>query len=138
MPVRSPWRDPRTGQFRRDRPHPFSDFWPATTYVVVRLHPIVRQAVKTIANQQGVSVTHLVLAALEPVIRPVLPEPGQLQDGSQNRAHMPAAPHRLVRLADQVAASIPSQHNPGDALGQAQRRQQQRSRFTGTLTDTKR
>jgi hypothetical protein len=132
----NPWRDPRTGQFRRDRPHPFSDFWPATTYVVVRLHPIVRQAVRTLANQQGVSVTHLVLAALEPVIRPVLPDPGHLQDGLHDRLHMPASPQHLPRLATSSLPAAPRlERRPPEPAPEP--RATPRSSFSGSLTDTR-
>jgi hypothetical protein len=140
--TRNSWRDPRTGQFTLRAPNPFRDFWPASSNVNVRLHPTVRRALQTLAQREGTSVTHFVLTALEPLLRPLLPDPAQqLQDhaeGLRDRPHLPVSPHRLTRLADQVVTSIPSQHNPGDALAHTQRGQQQRRQFSGMLTDTKR
>jgi hypothetical protein len=103
-----------------------------------------RPALDNFARRERKTLTELVLTALEhtypAVLHPVLHGEKLLGDQVSSIPRFPGQPARLPRLQDQrpsdVTPAIPALDHIGAPKAAQARREQARTRFTGTLTDT--
>ena len=163
MPI--PYRDPETGRIARDpaKPeNPFKAYVAPTRFrdgrsdhrraakpqIVVRMPQIVYAKLHAMAESRDVTVTHIVLEALfpimEPALLPALQAPNELVDslgsgkpvmGTDGHVYFGLA-HRRDRLVDRIKSPVIDPIPPFDTVGRGNRSMEERKAgFVGNLVD---
>ena len=125
------------GRFPRDPQHPFSDMLPPpkvrdgrsgrsqqdVTQLSLRVPKQVMHALRIQAQQEQVTVTLIVLRALENVIQPVIHDQTGLRDGVGKEPVYLGANQRVSRLEDEIPSAVHQPVPEWDHMGRWKQRE---------------